>query len=129
MSDGDEQERPRGGRTAAEWTTLAVSSAVLAVVVALIVGQLLSASDPAAPRAAIGRIEAIGNRYRVHVMVKNDGDETAANVQITAALGDDDGDLSIDFLAGGEEHELVFLFDDDPRAGDLTVAVSGYEDP
>ena len=35
----------------------------------------------------------------------------------------------IDFLAGGEEEELVFIFEDDPADGELTVAVSGFGVP
>jgi len=126
---GESEDGGRGGRTPAEWTTLGVASVILAVVVALIVGQVLSATDPAAPRAEVGRIEEVGNRFRVHTTVVNDGDETAANVQVTATLADETGDLSVDFLAGGEEQELVFLFDEDPAAGDLTVVVTGYEEP
>ena len=144
MSDRDGERgavEDRPGRTPAEWTTFIVSSVILAVVVALIVGQMLSTTDPAAPRAEVGRIEAVGNRFRVHVTVVNDGDETAAGVQVTATLEPGDtgadsggsatetGDLSVDFLAGGETEELVFLFDADPDAGRLTVAVTGYSDP
>lgn len=134
--NGSEQhgdERTDDGRTPAEWTTLIVSSIVLAVVVGLIVAQLMSTTEPAAPRAEVGRIERIADRYRVMVTVLNDGDETAANVQVSAELVSDGatetGDLSIDFLAGGEEEELVFLFDDDPSVGELTVAVTSYADP
>lgn len=126
-------EAPPGGRSPAEWTTLAISSAVLAVVIALLVGEMLSTRVPAAPRSRVAAIEAVGERFRVAVTVTNDGDDTAANVQVTAELvssgGTESGDLSIDFLAGGEEQRLVFLFDDDPGAGELTVAVTGYEDP
>jgi uncharacterized protein (TIGR02588 family) len=40
-----------------------------------------------------------------------------------------EGDQSIDFLAGGETEDLVFVFDDAPSDGELTVAVSGYGVP
>jgi uncharacterized protein (TIGR02588 family) len=123
----------RGGRTVAEWTTFVVSSAVLALVVVLIVVQAMAATDPAAPSARIGSVVPLGDRSGVHVTVRNDGDETAANVQVSAELVVDGetetGDLSVDFLAGGDEQELVFVFDGQPGDGELTVEVTGFEDP
>ena len=66
-------------------------------------------------------------------MVTNDGDATAADVQVTAELVVDGttttADQVIDFLPGGAEEELVFVFDDDPDAGELTVVVSGFSVP
>jgi len=128
------RHRAEGGRTVAEWTTLAVSSLVLLGVVAAIVIEMATADAPAAPVARVARVVTIGDRHGVRVTVTNEGDETAANVQVTAELtvggeAPESGDLSIDFLAGGEVQELVFVFDRDPDGGELSVAVTGFEDP
>lgn len=122
------------GRTTAEWVTFAVSCAVLLVVVALVVVQLVGEHDPAAPEAhRVGPVRVVGGQHFVDVAVTNGGDATAANVQVTASLVIDgestEGDQSIDFLAGGETEDLVFVFDDAPSDGELTVAVSGYGVP
>lgn len=129
----EDRDRGEGGRTPAEWTTLVVSLLVLAVVVVLIVVEMVSVTEPAAPVADIGRVERLGDRWGVHVVVTNEGDETAANVQVSAELTTDEatetGDLSVDFLAGGEEQELVFVFDTDPGDAETSVVVSGFEVP
>ena len=122
------------GRSTAEWTTLGASCVVLLVVVGLIVAQLFRSSSPPDPVAEIRfpyRVEAGG--FHVDVEVSNHGDQTAANVQVTATL-DTDGttdtaDQTIDFLAGGASHDLVFVFEDDPAGGTLTVAVSSFSLP
>ena len=120
-------------RSVAEWVTLAASTAVLLVVVALLVVQIGQGDDPAAPVVVVQDVDEVGDQFHVHVVVTNDGDRTAANVQVVAELdvGGDvvSGDQSIDFLAGGEEADLVFVFGEDPAQGALSVAVTGYVVP
>jgi uncharacterized protein (TIGR02588 family) len=122
-------------RTAAEWTALVVSSLVLAAVIGLILVQMRGSTDPAAPVAVVADdVRQVGDRHHVDVTVTNEGDETAANVQVSAELTVDGevvttADQTIDFLAGAEEDDLVFVFDDDPADGELTVAVTGFERP
>ncbi len=122
------------GRSTAEWTTFAASCVVLLVVVGLIVGQMASTSTPPAPVAEIRtpyRVEA--GAFHVDVEVTNRGDETAANVQVTATLEIDgeetNADQTIDFLAGHATQHLVFVFADDPGDGTLRVLVNGYSIP
>ena len=58
---------------------------------------------------------------------------TAANVQVLAELiidGDElTGDQTIDFLSGGEDQHLSFIFDEDPASGELSVVVTGFAIP
>ena len=124
----------QGSRTTAEWMTFAVSCAILLVVVALIGVQLTHEQTPAAPQAErVGPVRVERGQHFVDVAVTNHGDATAADVQVTASLVIDgettEGDQTIDFLAGGETEDLVFVFDDPPSDGELTVAVSGYGVP
>lgn len=123
-----------GGRTGPEWATFAGCCVVLLVLVGTIVVQLRSGQAPPSPLATIAApAEPDGGRFRVGVAVSNHGDMTAANVQVVAELTVGDkvstGDQTIDFLAGGEEVELVFYFREDPGKGELTVDVTGYEAP
>lgn len=124
---------PRGGRTTAEWASLAVSCLILAALVGLIGAQLTSTREPASPVAVVDGHHVAHGFHHVAVVVTNHGDETASNVQVTAELTIDgdvtSADQSIDFLAGGEEEDLVFVFEDDPADGELRVAVSGFGVP
>ena len=118
----------------AEWTTLLVSSFVVGAIVVLIAVQMVSAADAAQPVARVVGVSRAGDRFWVRVVVDNEGDETAANVQVSASLSvvgaeAEEGGLSIDFLAGDESQELVFVFDTDPEQGELDVGVTGFEDP
>ena len=124
----------RDRRSTAEWTTLAASCVVLLVVVVVIIAQMFGSTAPPDPVADIRppyRIEAGG--FHVTVEVSNRGDQTAANVQVSAELelaGEImSAEQSIDFLAGDATQELVFVFEDDPADGTLTVVVSSYSLP
>lgn len=117
----------------AERVTLACSLLVLAVLVGLIVAQLLAPRTPAEPVVRVEETERRGDLHHVEVAVTNEGDKTAANVQVRAELSVDgqvtESDQVIDFLAGGAVEDLVFVFDDDPDDGELTVEVGGFTVP
>lgn len=124
----------RSGRTAPEWVTFAVSCVVLLVVAATLAIRIVEPREPAAPVATVaGPARMIGEAFFVDVVVRNEGDETAANVQVGAELRVDgsttEADQVIDFLAGDEAHQLVFVFSDDPGTGDLEVRVGGFSEP
>ena len=68
----------RPGRTVAEWVTLAIATAVLAVVVGLAVSRV-GHDDPAHPVVSVrGSAEQRGEDWILTVDVHNDGDITAA---------------------------------------------------
>ena len=126
MSDDDERRRPA---KAAEWVTFGVATAVLLAVVALILLQIPGPESPATPSVRVGEPIERGDAFYVPVAVRNGGGATAENVQINATLTLDDGevtaDQTIDFLAGGEEERVEFVFEDDPADGALEVTVGG----
>lgn len=124
---------PRPGRSAAEWATFAIASALLLALVGYIVVQIPKSKAPAAPAATVSEVTERDGRFFVTVEVDNRGGRTAENVQVVASLtiGEDEteGDQVVDFLAGGEMEEVEFAFDDDPASGELKVSVSGYTVP
>lgn len=127
MSDGTR-------RTTAEWIVFACCSAVVLAVVVLLGSQLFGSEEPAAPVARQqGEVREAAGRFYVPVDVTNEGDLTAADVQVLAELTiagkTVDGEQTVDFLAGQETERLVFSFDDDPRTGDLVVRVGGHSQP
>lgn len=123
----------RNRRSPAEWITFALALVVLGVVAGLVVAEIPQSSAPASPVAEVRAVERRGDRHVVIVEVGNEGERTAQDVQIEASLavdGDESsGDQVVDFLSGGEEEELEFVFDDDPSAGELVVRVTGYSVP
>jgi uncharacterized protein (TIGR02588 family) len=122
----------RSARTGAEWVTFAVSAALLAALVAVIALQIPGKHTPPAPTVTqSGPVRAAQGSYFVPVEVENRGEATAENVQVLATFTADDGtevvaDQVVDFLAGGEVHELEFVFDEDPSGGKLEFAITGY---
>ena len=123
----------RPARTAAEWTTFAISVAILLVVIAAIAVEAMREDENAQPVASVERTERVGDQFQVFVTVENRGDKAAAAVQVTASLEVDgetaEADQTVDFLAGDDEAELVFVFDGDPDDGELTVEVASFGVP
>lgn len=124
----------RSRRTTAEWVVFACSCAIVVAVVVLLGSQLPGAEEPATPVAHLrGEVREAAGRFYVPVDVTNEGDLTAADVQVLAELTIDgktfDGEQTVDFLAGQETERLVFSFDDDPRSGELVVRVAGHSQP
>lgn len=121
-------------RSRAEWTTFAIALAILAAVVTLIAVQAVGSKSPPSPTAVVvGTPRDSDGRFFVSVSVTNRGDKTAQNVQVVAELSIADvgstSDQSIDFLAGHQIVDLVFIFDQDPALGDLSISVSGFTVP
>ena len=116
-------------RNRAEWTTFLASCAVVAVVVVAIVFVWLSgAADPQVTATVQGAPVQRDGQFIVDVTVKNGGDKSVADVQVSASLaGKPHADQLIDFLSGGESADLVFVFGEKPA--DLEVEVVSYQDP
>ena len=128
---GRDGSRPRN---LAQWVSFAVASLVLAVVVGLVVVEAAGPNEPPTPVVHVGEVREAAGRWFASVEVVNEGDLTAAEVQVEAELVVDGeppegGDQTLDFLAGHETRHLVFAFDHDPADGELTVVVTGFSDP
>jgi uncharacterized protein (TIGR02588 family) len=127
-------ERPP--RTTAEWWTFTVAVTLIGSVVGLI---LLSwATGPSGPPIVQARQTGPPVReagvFRVPFEVRNDGGETATDVQVSAELTiggrvEGEGEQSVMFLSGGEVEQGEFLFDSDPNLGRLSIGVASYAHP
>lgn len=130
------QRRAREPRSAAEWAAFGIALAFLSVVVGA-VGVMWAKDDGRPARldaARIGAVRAEGGQFYVRVRVSNNGERTAEAVQVLAELtrGEEvveDGEQSIDFLAGGESADLDFVFSEDPSSGELTLRTASYIRP
>lgn len=124
----------RGERNRAQWVSFAVAALVLGLVVGLVVREAVGPNQPPTPVAHVDSVRATEGRWFVSVEVVNEGDLTAAEVQVEAELvvageAPEGGDQTIDFLPGHETRHLVFAFDHDPADGEVSVVVTGFSDP
>lgn len=124
------QTRPR--RSTAEWVTFAIACAVLGLVIGTI-ASLRTGGKPLPPAFTVSSVPAReeAGRFHVRARVQNRGDETAENVQVVAELKTVDGEpveaeQVIDFLSGGDQEELEFVFADDPASGELDIEVRSF---
>jgi uncharacterized protein (TIGR02588 family) len=122
-------------RSAAEWTTLAVSIVLILGLLALVTYVSMTGGDDlpsveARPLPAEMRHE--GESYYLPVAVTNRGGRTAEEVVVEAELAGRDGsseasEFTLDFLAGGETREGTVVFATDPLAGELTLGVASFQ--
>jgi uncharacterized protein (TIGR02588 family) len=135
-----EEERGEAGegqrrRSAAEWTTLAVSIFLILGLLALVTYVSMTGGNDlpiveAKPLPAEMRHE--GESYYLPVAVTNRGGRTAEEVVVEAELAGRDGsseasEFTLDFLAGGETREGTAVFATDPSAGELTIDVASFQ--
>ncbi len=131
----DAQGQHRGThRTRAEWTTFAISAALILVVVgALVVEWAVRPSTPPAFRTTVRTVRLAYGKYQVPVGVKNTGNQSAGGVRVSARLELDrevtDAEEVLDFMAPGEETTVTFVFDRHPRKGRLSVSVRAFKEP
>jgi uncharacterized protein (TIGR02588 family) len=134
MTSKESSSRP--SRSPAEWVAFGIASAVLLFIVGSV--ALVWVNDDGRPaRLEVeqsGSARKDGEQFYVTAQVANTGDRTAEGVQVHAELERDgevveEGDQTIDFLAGGESEEVVFVFTEDPATGELTVRAASFVKP
>lgn len=120
-------------RSTAEWVTFSVACAVLLIVIAAIASLGIGGPGdaPAFTVSSLGTREVDG-RFHVRASVENRGQQTAENVQVVAHLQPPAGDPEeaeqvIDFLSGGDEEEVEFVFAGNPSAGELGIEVRSFK--
>lgn len=121
-------------RRAPEWIVFGVSALILLAIVTALIVLAFQGSDPAAPVAeAPGAVRQVGKQFFVPIEIVNEGDESAAQVQVQAELTiggmTSTADQVIDFLGRGERRELTFVFEDDPASGELAIGVLSFAAP
>jgi uncharacterized protein (TIGR02588 family) len=123
------------GRSAAEWVTLSVSIAIIAVLVGLVITVYLFGGDEPATIEVRPLLEEVrhadGTAY-LPVEVTNNGDRTAEDVYVQMTLHTDEVEpvttsFTIRFLAGGEQQRGVVAFNQNPAEGELRWTLSFIE--
>ncbi len=128
------EESGQRGRSAAEWTTLAISIILILGLLALVTYVSITGGNQppiVEARPLDQEIRHEGESYYLPVSVTNRGGRTAQEVVIQAELAGSDGsseasEFTLDFLAGGETREGTAVFATDPLAGELTIDVASF---
>ena len=110
-----------------QWLMAGVGAAVTLAAVAVVVWEACQPPAPPALSARIVAVQSTAAGQAATVRVQNDGDDTAAAVDIEGVLGDQTATATLDYVPG-HGHAVAYLrFDADPRAA--SVSVKGWSAP
>ena len=120
-------------KNALEWTVFAVSLALIALVVALLLHEHVTTGDrPAELHATVGAAVPSGEGFAVPVELRNTGDHTAEDVRVSVTLsgaGEESSDVTIPYVPYRSHRRAWVVFTRDPAAGRLAARVLGYREP
>jgi uncharacterized protein (TIGR02588 family) len=130
------QTGQRHKRSPAEWVTFSIALSILVSIVGLVLYSWLKVEKrpPVLVVEHSENIRQVEENFYIPFTLTNKGGETADAVQVTAELRingkvEETGEQQIDFLAGGESEEGVFLFSHNPKNGELVLRVASYKKP
>lgn len=139
MSEDDDrrQERPK---VAEKTSRLEWAVALLGLAVVLGAAGYMAAYGLAGPKGppiltlAEVSVVPVEERYAVRFQARNEGDGTAASVQLAAELRQggevvERAETVLDYLPRGSRREGAFLFAHDPQAYELDLRIEGYTEP
>lgn len=133
MSESHNQEQS----TTAERITLSISLVILVGILAVAVWSNMKTGD-APPdivvEADIENVRETDSGFYVPITITNNGGMTAQNAIVAGELDLGDGqpetaEITISFLAGGEEEAAEMVFSAHPDEGEFTVGPSSYSQP
>lgn len=130
--DQDEQ-----GRSPAEWASLVISTTVVAGLIGIIVFLYVSGGANEAiieVRPELNQVRQEAGSYYLPVTIANVGDVTAEDVMVevtmTGANGQEEvSEATISFLAGRASEDVIVVFNEDPRDGEVTAEVISFLSP
>jgi uncharacterized protein (TIGR02588 family) len=137
-TSGQQTERTRDkGRSIAEWTTFAISLVILIGIVGLITWLSFRGEERPPIITVEAQLEQVRREeggYYLPVLIRNEGDSTVEDAMIQGELVTGEGqpetvDLTITYLAAGEEVQGTMVFQEDPTQGELTTGVTSYKLP
>lgn len=114
-------------RPVLQWVMAALGAAITLGAVGIVVWEAVQPPSPPALSARIVAVQATAAGQVATVRVQNDGDDTAAAVDIEGVLGDQTATATLDYVPGHGHARAYLRFDADPRAA--TIAVKGWSAP
>lgn len=134
MAEGNRREA--GGRPAIEWVVGFVSAALVSCIIAFLAYEaLFGGATPPDLAVSIDRVDRMRNGTLVEVIVRNDGDRTAAGVVAQVATMGAAGQrirktIRFDYVPGHATRRGAFLLDDAGISpADLQLSIDGFTEP
>ena len=131
--DEREAHDDRRVRSPAEWLTLTISAMVLSLIVGLVLydWQVSQNIPPAFQVELTETARFTEGHYYVPFTLRNTGGRIARTVQVLADLhlpdgSEETGEQQFDFLSGNERKKGGFVFEHDPKDGELIVRVASF---
>lgn len=133
MSESHDQEQS----TTAERITLSISVVILLSILAVAIwSNMQTGQDPPdiVVEADIENVRETDSGFYVPITIKNNGGMTAQDAVIAGELDLGDGEpetaeITIAYLAGGEEEAAELIFSAHPNDGDFSVVPISYLQP
>lgn len=134
-SEGGNRAKNAGEVSAWEWVVAGVSALLVVAVIATLLYQQVGTPDTP-PQVAVApeRIVDVEGGYLVEFVARNQGNATAADVEIEGRLESGDGrvetsTVTLDFVPANAIRRGGLYFEGDPRAGRLSLDANGYREP
>lgn len=114
-----------------EWAVGGAGALIFCAMLAVLIWAGLNGADrPPAIRVSVDGIARTETGYVLEIEARNEGELTAANVEITARLANgEESAATFDFLPPRSVRRGGFFFAHDPRGADLHISAGGYADP
>ena len=128
---GDERKPP----SRLEILASAFSALLVAALIAIIIWDATHESTPPAFEARAGTPQLVGSVYRLPIVVHNTGDEAARSVVVHVEMRNaadsvlSESDLTVDWLPGKSDHELVAFFEKPNMEHRFMTDVRGFTQP
>ncbi len=110
-----------------QWGMALLGAVITLTAIGIVVWEALQPTAPPALSARIVAVDVTAAGQVATVRVQNDGDDTAAAVDIEGVLGDQTATASLDYVPGHGHAKAYLRFDADPRAA--AVSVKGWLAP
>lgn len=110
-----------------QWSMALLGAVITLTAIGIVVWEALQPTAPPALSARIVAVDVTAAGQVATVRVQNDGDDTAAAVDIEGVLGDQTATASLDYVPGHGHAKAYLRFDADPRAA--AVSVKGWSAP
>ena len=135
MSDERQEPEPPSGTSQVEWAVAGIGAAVVAATIGamLYYGFSESGQHPVITFTTAG-IEKVGDQYLVNFIARNDGDATAAALNVVGTLMDgeavlEESEATFDYLPGNSQRSGGLFFLRDPAGHELRISSIGYARP
>lgn len=115
-----------------EWTVFGISLTLIAIVAGLLLREHFTTGDGAPDLIVmLGRAERSGQGYAIPVDVRNGGDRSAEDVQLTVTLHSvpsEQTDITIPYVPYRSVRRVWVMLSREPGAGPLDARVTSYRE-